>query len=66
MFSPFWPSIPGPWRQPNKLFLAQVCLETMLSSAFVEPLIGFLAYLEPKLWLKNPIFDENKKVPRKV
>jgi len=28
-------------------------LETRLSSEAVEPLIGFLAYLEPKLWIKN-------------
>jgi len=25
----------------------------------LELLIGFLAYLEPKLWLKNTIFDKN-------
>ena len=32
----------------------------------LELLIGLLAYLEPKLWLKNPIFDKNKKVKQKV
>jgi len=26
----------------------------------------FLAYLEPNVWLKNPIFGKNAKVPRKV
>jgi len=25
MFSPFWPSLPGPGRQPNEPFLAQIC-----------------------------------------
>jgi len=37
-----------------------------LWSETLEPLIGFLAYPEPKLWLKNPLFDKNKKFPRKV
>ena len=32
----------------------------------LAPLIGFLAIMEPKLWLKNPIFDRNPKVARKV
>jgi len=28
-------------------------LETRLSSEYLEPLIGFLAYLESKLWHKK-------------
>jgi len=28
--------------------------------------MSFIAYLEPKLWLKISILDKNKKVPRKV
>jgi len=34
-------------------------LETRPSSASLEPLIGFLAYLGPKLWLKKQKLDEN-------
>jgi len=29
-------------------------------------LIDFLAYLEAELWLKNPVFDKNRKVSQKV
>jgi len=32
----------------------------------LKPFIGLLAYLEPKLWPTNPIFDKNKKVKQKV
>ena len=39
--SHFRPSLTGPGRQ--KTFLAQFVLETRLKSAFLEPLIGFLA-----------------------
>jgi len=34
--------------------------------ASLEPFIDFLAYLEPELWLKNPVFDKNQKVSQKV
>jgi len=47
-FRDFWPSLPGPrpsalGAKPTGIFLAQVCLEARLKSAFLEPLIGFLA-----------------------
>ena len=51
---------------PTNHSLAQVFGKTRTWSASLEPLIGFLAYLKPKLWLKNPSFDKNKKVTRKV
>jgi len=42
------------WWQPNwPTFWLKVFMESRLSSESLEPLIGFLAYLEPKLWLKN-------------
>jgi len=37
---------------PRSHFLAQVFLESRLSSDSLEPLFGLLAYLEPKIWLK--------------
>jgi len=39
--------------------------ETKPKPASLEPLNGFLAYLEPKSWLKNLIFDKNEKVTKK-
>ena len=39
--------------KPMSHFLAQVFFEPRLSSESLEPLIGLLAYLEPKLWLKK-------------
>jgi len=59
MFSLFWPSLPGPERQPNEPFFGHVFLETRLKSKSLEPLIGFLAYLEPKVCLKDLICDKN-------
>jgi len=50
MFSPFWPSLPDPGRQPNVPFLVHVIfwkLDYDLWSASSEPLTDFLAYLEP-------------------
>jgi len=40
--------------------------ETRPKSATPEPLIDFLAYLDAELWLKNPVFDKNRKVSRKI
>jgi len=41
-------------QQSNEpIFSLKISLETRLSSESLEPLIGFLAYLEPKLWIKN-------------
>ena len=58
---------PMPGRELNEpFFVLKFCLETRLSSESLEPLIGFLAYLEPKLWLKNTLFDKNINFLRKV
>jgi len=40
------------------IFLDKVVLETRLSSESLEPLIGFLAYLEPKRGSKNKIWEK--------
>jgi len=45
--------LPALGANPTDYFLAQVFLESRLSSEALEPLIGFVAYLEPKLWLKQ-------------
>jgi len=63
MILPFWPNLPGPWRQTNEpFFRIKPCLETRLTFASLEPLIDFLANLEPELWPKKPIFHKNKKL----
>jgi len=50
----------GPGSENNVLFLWLKCiLETRLSSESLDPLIGFLAYLEPKLWPTNQKLDIN-------
>jgi len=52
-FATFWPSSPGRGRQDREAFFwIKFVLETRLRSASSEPLIDFLAYLEPKLWHK--------------
>jgi len=35
-------------------------------SASIEPLIDLLAYLQPKLWVKNPVFGKIQKVSKKA
>jgi len=45
--------------------LAQFFWETRPKSASLEPLIDLLAYLEPKLGFKNPVFDKIQKVSKK-
>jgi len=52
-----------PWA-PTRLFWL-IFLETRRKSTSSEPLIGFSAYLKPKLWLKNPIFNKNKKLRKR-
>jgi len=32
----------------------------------LEPFIGFLAYLDPELWLKKPIFQKDEKLAGKM
>jgi len=41
-------------------------LKTRPKSASIEPLIDLLAYLKPKLWVKNPVFGKSQKVSRKA
>jgi len=65
MFLPFRPTVPGPGRQHNEPFLAQVFSETTLSFASLEPLIDFLAYLEPELRLKTAFLTKIKKLQEK-
>jgi len=53
-FTNFWPRSRGHWRQPNEPFLAQAFFWKLdYDPSLYEPLIGFLAFLVPKLWLKN-------------
>ena len=40
----------GPWAWKD---FANVLVETRLESKFFGPLIGFVAFLVPKLWCKN-------------
>ena len=54
------------WAPTQGYFWTHVFLETRLKSPSLQPLIGFLAYLEPKLWFKNPICDRNAKATPKV
>jgi len=49
-----WPTLPGLRRQCNEpMFSLMLFWETRLSSKSLEPLIDFLAYLQPKLWITN-------------
>jgi len=47
-YGKFYPALSA---NPFCPFFAQVFFKTRLSTEFFEPLIGFLAYLEPNLWL---------------
>jgi len=64
-FHLFGPEFTWLWA-PTGHFLAPVFLETKPKSALLEPLNGFLAYLELKSWLKNQIFNKNEEVTKKV
>ena len=61
VFSSFWPTLPDPGGQTNEpIFWLKVFLKTRLSSESLELLvIGYLAYLEPKLWIKNKKIGKN-------
>jgi len=49
-----WPTLRGPGRPWNgPTFWPKYFLEIRLSYEFLEPLIGFLAYLDQKLYHKN-------------
>jgi len=53
-FSFFWPTLRGPGRQSNEAISSlKFLFETRLPSESLEPLIGFLTYLEPKLCHRN-------------
>ena len=50
----------GLGSQNNELFLWLTCfLETRLSLESLDPMIDFVAYLEPKLWPTNQKLDIN-------
>jgi len=67
MFLQFLVNLPGPGPQPNEpYFFIKFCFDTRPKSASLELLINFLAYLEAELWLKNPVFDKNRKVSQKL
>jgi len=54
VFAFFWPPLPGPGRQSIEPYCwLTFCLETRPKSESLEPLNGFLAYLEPKPWIKK-------------
>jgi len=50
-----WPCEP----KQRAIFMAQVFLETRLSSESLDRVIGFLTYLEPKLWFTDQKLDIN-------
>jgi len=64
MFLSFWSISPlalgaNPISISNMpFFWLKFFLESRISSESLEPFIGLLAYLDPKLWLKN----QNKKI----
>jgi len=67
MFLPFWPSLPDFGSQPiDRFFWLKFFLETRLCSVSREPLIDFLEYLEPELWLKIPLFFKNLNIAGKM
>ena len=54
VFAFLWPTLPGPGRLSNgPTFWPKYFYETRLSHEFLEPLIGFLAYLDEKLCYNN-------------
>jgi len=54
VFAFLWPNLPGPGRPSNgPTFWPKYYYETRLSHESLDPLIGFLAYLDEKLCHKN-------------
>jgi len=49
---------------PTSEFLAQIFLETRLLSKTLESMIGILAYLEQKLWLKKQKLGKNSNLTK--
>ena len=61
-----WPTLHGPGRTSNgPTFLPKYFYETRLSHESLEPLIGFLAYLDEKLCHKKQKVVKNP-TPKKV
>jgi len=60
VFAFLWPTLPGP-RHPSNgpMFWPKHFYETRLSHESLEPLTGFLAYLDKKLCHKNPKVVKN-------
>ena len=58
VFAPFWLRLPGPGRQLTSHFLTPFFGNYAIIRV-LEPLIVFLAYLEPKLWLKKQKLGKN-------
>ena len=57
VFAILWPTLTGPGRQLNgPTFLIEYFYETRISHETLEPLIGFLAYLDQNLCHKNQKF----------
>jgi len=66
VFAFLWPTLHGPGRQSNGLtFWPKYFYETRLSHESLEPLIGFLAYLDETLCHKNQKLVKNP-TPKKV
>jgi len=60
----FWPTLRGPGHQSNEaIFSIKFLFESRLLSESLEPLIGFLAYLETKLCHKNSKVPPYKRKP---
>jgi len=60
VFLHFWPSLPGPGRQPNGPFLSQVSLKIRLKSTFLETTLKPTFILEFN-WNQN-FGSKNKKL----
>jgi len=54
VFCSFLAEFTWPWAPTKRdIFWLKLVLQSRLSSASLEPLIGLSAYLESKLWFKN-------------
>ena len=49
-----------------RFFWIKVFLKTRPKSESIEPLTDLLAYVQPKLWVKNPVFGKIQKVSKKA
>ena len=54
VFAHIWPRLAGPGRQPKQPFFgSSFYWNYRPQSESLEPLIGFPAFLKPKVWLNN-------------